>query len=92
MTQQELRRLARSGAEAKLGELQREIEAIERAFPGIRAGGAGRKSSDGAPARRVLTRRGRTRKMSVAARKAVSLAQKKRWAEWRKKKGKVTAV
>jgi hypothetical protein len=26
--------------------------------------------------------------MSAAAKKAVSLAQKKRWAEWRKKKGK----
>jgi hypothetical protein len=29
--------------------------------------------------------------MSAAAKKAVSLAQKKRWAEWRKKKGKAAA-
>jgi hypothetical protein len=86
MNQQDLRRLARIGAEARLGELQREIEAIERAFPGLRLGGTGRKSSDGDPARRVPKRHGRTRKMSVAARKAVSLAQKKRWAEWRKKR------
>jgi hypothetical protein len=30
--------------------------------------------------------------MSAAAKKAVSLAQKKRWAEWRKKKGKTGTV
>jgi hypothetical protein len=29
--------------------------------------------------------------MSAAAKKAVSLAQKKRWAEWRRKKGKAAA-
>jgi hypothetical protein len=30
--------------------------------------------------------------MSAAARKKVSLAQKRRWAEWRKKKGKAAAT
>ena len=84
MTEQELRRLARIGAEARLGELQREIEAIQKTFPDLRSGRS-RNPSTTAPAEgRKRRRRGRT--MSAAAKKAVSLAQKKRWAEWRKNK------
>ena len=89
MTVQELHRLARIGAEARLGELQREIEAIGRAFPDLRSG-LSKQSSTNAPADRMTPRR-RRRKMSAAAKKAVSLAQKKRWAEWRKKNGKAAA-
>jgi hypothetical protein len=89
MTKQELRRLARMGAEARLGELQREIEAIKRAFPDLRS----------RPSRQLSTtaiegggkRRRRRRKMSAATKKAVSVAQKKRWAEWRKNKRKAAA-
>jgi len=34
----------------------------------------------------MSTPKRRRRKMSAAAKKAIGLAQKKRWAEWRKKK------
>jgi hypothetical protein len=61
-------------------ELQREIGQILRTFPGLRTP----RMSRPAPRSR---RRGR-RTMSAAARRAIGLAQKKRWAEWRKKNGK----
>ena len=89
MTQTEIRRLARIGAEARLGELQREIEAIRRAFPDLGSGQSRQASTNGSEGGRKRLRRGR--KMSAAAKKAVSLAQKKRWAEWRKKNGKTAA-
>ena len=89
MTKQEIRRLARIGAEARLGELRREIEAIHRAFPDLRSGQS-RQPSTSVRADGRKRREGR-RKMSAAAKKAVSLAQKKRWAEWRKKNGKTAA-
>jgi hypothetical protein len=38
MTRQELRRLARIGAESQLWQLRGEIEAIYRAFPNLRSG------------------------------------------------------
>jgi len=88
MTKQELRRLARIGAEARLGELQREIEAIQKTFPDLRSGQLGQPSRSATVGGRKRRRR---RKMSAAAKKAVSLAQKKRWAEWRKKNGKAAA-
>ena len=84
MKRSELLRLARVGAAARVLELQKEIDAIRRQFPSVRSGrssGAG-EEGNGRPARR------RGRQMSARARKAVSLAQKKRWAEWRKNKGK----
>ena len=87
MTEQELRRLARIGAEARLGELQREIEAIYRTFPDLRSGATKATTALQSPPKR----RRRRRRMSAAARKAVSLAQKKRWAEWRRKNGKAAA-
>lgn len=87
MTQAELRELARVGAEARLAELQREIDAITRAFPDLRSG---RHKVRAAPANGRRKRR-RRRPMSAAQRKALSLAQKKRWAEWRKKKGQASA-
>ena len=88
MTHAEIRRLARIGAESRLGEIQLEIEAIHRAFPDLQPGNV-------TPAPRltqvVPKRRRRRRKMSAAAKKAVSVAQKKRWAAWRKKNGKAAA-
>jgi hypothetical protein len=83
MTEKELRRLARIGAEARLGELQREIEAIQSAFPDLRSGQLRQPSTSASGKGRK--RRRRRRRMSAAAKKAVSVAQKKRWAEWRKK-------
>ena len=87
MTKQEIRRLARIGAQARLGELQREIEAIHGAFPDLGSGQS--PSMNGSEGGRK--RRRRRRKMSAAAKKAVSLAQKKRWAEWRAKQANQSA-
>jgi hypothetical protein len=80
MTQTELRRLAQVGAAIRLGQLRQEIESIYRTFPELRQGGS---SAAPGPARGKRRRK----VMSVAARRKIALAQKKRWAEWRKKKG-----
>ena len=89
MTEQELRRLARIGAETRLGELQREIEAIRTAFPDLRSAQSRQPSTSASAGGRK--RRRRRRKMTAAAKKAVSLAQKKRWAEWRAKQANQSA-
>lgn len=77
--QNELQRFAAIGALARIQELQREIDRIRTAFPSLRADGRVQASATPSPKRR--------RKMSAAAKKAIGLAQRKRWAEWRKKKG-----
>jgi hypothetical protein len=69
--------LERLGAQARLAELQSEIAAIRRAFPGL---GRGRQ-----PAAKAAPRRRRSR-MSAANRRAVSIRMKKYWAERRKAK------
>jgi hypothetical protein len=79
-----LRELARAGAEVTLKRLRAEIIAIERAFPELAL-----------PRRRRAARRAvrrttnRTRRMSAAARKAVSERMKRYWAERRKAQAKV---
>jgi hypothetical protein len=88
MTHAEIRRLARIGAERRLREIQLEIEAIHRAFPDLRPGNV---TSAPRLTQAVPKHRRRKRTMSAAAKKAVSLAQKKRWAAWRKKNGKAAA-
>jgi hypothetical protein len=76
---EKLRELARAGAEVTLKRLRAEMIAIERAFPELAL-----------PRRRRAVRRSiqkaakRTRRMSAAARKAVSLRMKRYWAERRK--------
>lgn len=85
MKREELLRLARVGAAARVVELQREIDAIRRQFPALRSGRGRGAAAVEEPNGRAGARR---RRMSAKARKAVSLAQKKRWAEWRKNKGK----
>ncbi|MCX6551205.1 MAG: hypothetical protein NTY02_09415 [Acidobacteria bacterium] len=84
----ELNRLARLGAASRLAELEREIVALRRAFPGLRAA-AGEVVPMSAPqppgklsAR--ISRRGRRKPMSGAERKAVSDRMKKYWADRRK--------
>jgi len=63
--------LLRLGAQARLQQLQEEIESIRRGVPGaLGESGTGR--------------RGR-RKMSAAARKRISEAQKRRWAKQKAK-------
>jgi hypothetical protein len=82
----QLRRLARLGAMARLEQLKQEEAAIRDEFPELfgrgRAGGRGNGAADAAG-------RGTRRKnrMSAAARKAVSVRMRKYWAERRKAKG-----
>ena len=80
----QLRELARSGAETALKRLRAEIIAIERTFPEL-ALPHGRR----AVRRAVETAGLRTRTISAAARKAISLRMKKYWAERRKAQRKV---
>jgi len=77
-----LRELARGGAEAALRQLRSEIIAIERTFPELAEGRA-------AVRRSLKTAGKRGRKMSAAAKKAVSVRMKKYWAERKKAKAKV---
>jgi len=81
MEKAELLRLARVGAEARLNELRTEEAAILKAFPDLRGRRTQLKSNgiEAAPARQ------HRRKMSAAARKAVSERMKKYWAGRRKK-------
>jgi hypothetical protein len=85
LTQDQLRRLARLGAVARLEQLRQEEAAIRAEFPELfgrgRQGAASKptESKTSAPARR------RSR-MSAAARKAVSERMRKYWAERRKSK------
>jgi hypothetical protein len=76
---EQLRELAREGAEQTLKRLRAEIVAIERTFPELALAQRRR-----AVRRVVATARRRSRTMSAAARKAVSERMKKYWAERRR--------
>jgi len=84
LTAAHLRELARTGADVTLKRLRAEIIAIERAFPELRLP-AGRR----ALRRSLKNATTRTRKISAAARKAVSARMKRYWAERRKAQAKV---
>lgn len=84
LTADHLRELARAGAEVTLNRLRAEIIAIERTFPEL-ALPKGRR----AIRRTVREAARRTRKMSAAARKAVSARMKRYWAERRKARAKM---
>jgi len=74
-----IRELARTGAEEALKRLRAEIIAIERTFPELALARKRR------AVRRSLTKAtDRTRRMSAAARQAVSARMKRYWAERRK--------
>jgi hypothetical protein len=89
----EFRRWAALGAQARLAELEAEIDGIRRAFPDLR----GHRSAAPQSAGVALKRRGRPpqtkvaveseikpkRTMSVEARKRIGDAQRKRWAAQR---------
>ena len=79
-----LRELARVGAESVLKRLRAEIIAIERTFPEL-ALPRGRRQLRKSVARASAS----TRRMSAAARKAVSNRMKRYWAERRKAQAKV---
>jgi hypothetical protein len=74
-----LRDLARTGAADALKRLRAEIVAIERTFPELAIPRRGK-----ALKRSLNEARTRTRKMSAAARRAVSQRMKRYWAERRK--------
>ena len=78
---EQLRRLARLGAMARLQQLKEEEAAIRAEFPELFGGRRAAAGTEG-----IATRRRRS--MSVAGRKAVSERMKKYWAERRKAKGK----
>ena len=82
MTRNQLVALARLGAEARIAELQAEIDAIRGMFGAPSAARRGRRPGAGlsAPA---TPRKRRRRKMSAQARKKISDAAKKRWAAYR---------
>jgi hypothetical protein len=84
MTADQLRDLAKTGAELTLKRLRAEIIALERTFPEL-ALPKGRR----AVRRAVKEATRRTRRMSAAARKAVSARMKRYWAERRKAQRKV---
>jgi hypothetical protein len=88
LNQEQLQRLARLGAQARLEELRREEAAIRAAFPELFRGGRGTAPAGGAPRNGgVKEARPRRRKpMSAAGRKAVSERMRKYWAERRKAK------
>lgn len=97
LSRDEIRRLARLGAERRLQELRDEEAAIRAAFPDLgeqaaQRRGRGRRRGAASPAQAQAaaggakrSRRGRT--MSAAERKAVSDRMKKYWAARRKAKG-----
>jgi hypothetical protein len=76
--------LARNGAEATLHRLRAEIIAIERTFPELALPHGRRRVRRAIEATSL-----RTRTVSAAARKAVSLRMKKYWAERKKAQKKV---
>ena len=86
----QLHEFARIGAAARIKELQAEIASIRREFPAPSAPGGESmmpspfQKQPGRPAgnlaAKVSAPRKRRRKMSAAARKKISEAQKKRWA------------
>ena len=90
LSRDEIRRLARLGAQSRLEELRREEAAIRAAFPDLGAGGGqgrgGRRAGAAGTAAetKAAKRTRRRRKMSAAERRAVSERMKKYWAERRK--------
>jgi len=91
LTPIDLHKLARVGAAARLGELEREIAALRAAFPGLRTGPAPGAPAAAAPASQPVlssraAKRGRRKPMSAAERKAVSERMKRYWADRRKVK------
>jgi CDP-diacylglycerol pyrophosphatase len=83
LSSEDLRRLARLGAKARLEELRNEEAAIRRAFPELSGGLSGRQATGSRVGR--SSKRSRNA-MSAAARRAVSKRMKRYWADRRKAK------
>jgi hypothetical protein len=84
LSPEKLRELARTGAEAALKRLRAEIIAIERTFPELAL--PKRRRALRSAVKQATTG---TRRMSAAARKAVSERMKRYWAERRKAQAKL---
>jgi hypothetical protein len=80
MSIEQLKSLAKAGAEVTLRRLRMEIAAIEATFPEL--------STSRGRARVVATTRRKARTMSAAARKAVSERMRKYWAARKKAEAK----
>lgn len=85
LNQEQLRRLARLGAVARLEQLREEEAAIRSEFPDLFGRGR-RKNGAAAASAPAAEKRRRRRRMSADARKAVSERMLKFWAEQRKAK------
>jgi hypothetical protein len=92
LSRDELRRLARLGAERRIEELRREEAALRAAFPEL--GGAGRRrgrpsvrATSVASAAATGAKRRRRKSMTAAQKRAVSERMKKYWAARRKAEG-----
>ena len=83
---EQLRRLARLGAIARLEQIRQEEAAIRAEFPDLFGGRRGGRRGSANVTRSAAVRR--RRPMSAAARKAVSERMRKYWAERRKSRGK----
>jgi hypothetical protein len=99
MDRSELVRLAKVGAAARLQAIRSEVAAIFKQFPGLRAGGSrdsGRGGSKGvsreAKAAAQPVKKARRSGLSAAGRRAIRLAQKRRWAEWKAKQAKASGT
>lgn len=84
----DVRKWAVIGAEQRLLQISEEAAAIYRAFPELRRGGrgrgaAGRRSAPAADADASAAPVRKRRRLSAAARKRISDAQKRRWAKQR---------
>ena len=86
LNREQLRRLARLGAIARLAQLRDEEAAIRIEFPEIFGRGRRESGARAVSAPAAEKRRRRRRSMSPAARKAVSERMRKFWAERRKEK------
>jgi hypothetical protein len=90
MNKSEMQSWALKGAEQRLVELADEARAIFATFPELRKQGRGFDANRGraVTATVVKSRKRSRRRMSAAARKRISLAQKRRWAVWKAKQAK----
>jgi hypothetical protein len=86
LNQEQLRRLARLGAVARLEQLRAEETAIRGEFPELFGRGRREPAAAAPEAATAAVRRRRRKKMSPQARKAVSERMRKYWAERRKGK------
>jgi len=74
--------LARRGAEHRYAELKAEIAALVKQFPHLRSSGQGTRIDVSSELAAMIDRpRRKRRRLSAAARRKISLAQKRRWAK-----------